>query len=252
MHSVIAIAAINVFVTVMPQVGIVQQIGGKYVEVTPLVSKAGCPETYSPTPKQLQKLSEADVYLKLGLSFEDTWLSKIQNSKLKTVSMTQNIKLRADQDPHVWISLKNLGLMAENTAIILSELKPDQKEYFQQNLKLFKQKIKSLDDKFKASIKQNKSKYIFVIHPAYAYFADDYGLEQHALEFEGKEPTTKQLAKMIQTFKQAGAKIILVQPEFSDKAAKAIAAETKAELVPISIYNTDPLKNLEELLTKWK
>jgi zinc transport system substrate-binding protein len=142
--------------------------------------------------------------------------------------------------------------MAENTANILSELRPDQKEYFKQNLKVFKQKVKTLDDKFKASIKQNKSKYIFVIHPAYAYFADDYGLEQHAIEFEGKEPTAKQLEAMIQTFKQDGAKIILVQPEFSDKAAKMIANETKAELIPISIYNKDPLKNLEELLTKWK
>lgn len=252
MNNIIAIAIIKVFVTVMPQMGIVQEIGGKYVEVTPLVAKAGCPETYSPTPKQLQKLSEADVYLKLGLSFEDTWLSKIQNSKLKTFSMTQNIKLRTDEDPHVWISLKNLNTMAENTANILSELKPDQKAYFKQNLKVFKQKIKALDKKFIASIKQNKSKYIFVIHPAYAYFADDYGLEQHAIEFEGKEPTAKQLTTMIQTFKKDGAKIILVQPEFSDKAAKAIANETKAVLVPISIYSPDPLKNLEELLNKWK
>lgn len=252
MHSIIAIAAIKVFVTVMPQMGIVQEIGGKYVEVTPLVAKAGCPETYSPTPKQLQKLSEADVFLKLGLSFEDTWLNKIKNSKLKTISMTQNVKLRADQDPHVWISLKNLNIMAENTANILSELRPDQKEYFKQNLKVFKQKIKALDDKFKVSIKQNKSKYIFVIHPAYAYFSDDYGLEQHAIEFEGKEPTAKQLANMIRTFKKDNAKIILVQPEFSDKAAKMIASETKAKLVPISIYNNDPLKNLEELLNKWK
>ena len=166
--------------------------------------------------------------------------------------MSQNIKLRADQDPHVWISLKNLNTMAENTANILSELRPDQKKYFKQNLKVFKQKIKSLDDRFKASIKQNKSKYIFVIHPAYAYFADDYGLEQLAIEFEGKEPTAKQLANMIQTFKKDNAKIILVQPEFSDKAAKTIASETKAKLIPISIYNNDPLKNLEELLNKWK
>ena len=252
MHSIIAIAAIKVFVTVMPQMGIVQEIGGKYVEVTPLVSKAGCPETYSPTPKQLQKLSEADLYLKLGLSFEDTWLSKIQNSRLKTISMTKNIKLRTDQDPHVWMSLKNLSTMAENTATILSELRPDQKDYFKKNLEAFKQKINMLGNKFKASIKQNKSKYLFVIHPAYAYFADDYGLEQHAIEFEGKEPTTKQLANMIQTFKKDGATIILTQPEFSDKAAKMIANQTKATLVPISIYASDPLKNLEELLTKWK
>ena len=252
MNSIIAIAAIKVFVTVMPQMGLVQEIGGKYVQVTPLVSKAGCPETYSPTPKQLQRLSEADVYLKLGLSFADTWLSKIQNSKLKTISMTQNIKLRSDQDPHVWISLRNLSIMAENTANILSELKPDQKKYFKQNLKAFKQKVKLLDERFKVSIKQNKSKYIFVIHPAYAYFADEYGLEQHAIEFEGKEPTAKQLAKMVQTFKNDEAKIILVQPEFSDKAARMIASETKAKLVPISIYNIEPLKNLEELLNKWK
>jgi zinc transport system substrate-binding protein len=252
MNSIIAIAAIKVFVTVLPQVGMVQDIGGKYVEVNALISKAGCPETYAPSPKQLQKLSEADVFLKLGLPFEEAWLNKIKNSHLQTISMTKNIKLRTDNDPHVWLSLNNLGVMAENTASILSELRPDQKEYFQQNLKVFKQKVKSLDEQLKIKIKQNNSKDIFVIHPSYAYFADDYGLKQYAIEFEGKEPTAKQLANMIKTFKDLNAHIILVQPEFSIKAAKAIADATKATLVPISIYDKNPLKNMEELLNKWK
>ena len=252
MNSIIAIAAIKVFVTVLPQVGMVQDIGGKYVEVNALISKAGCPETYAPTPKQLQKLSEADVFLKLGLPFEDAWLNKIKSSRLRTIPMTQNIKLRADNDPHVWLSLKNLGVMAENTAAILSELRPDQKEYFKQNLRAFKQKIKSLDEQFRTKIKQDKSEDIFVIHPSYAYFADDYGLKQYAIEFEGKEPTAKQLVSMIKTFKSLNARIILVQPEFSVKAAKAIAEATKATLVPVSIYDKNPLKNMEELLNKWK
>ncbi len=252
MNSILAIAAIKVFVTVMPQVGLVQDIGGKYVEVSPLISKAGCPETYSPTPKQLQKLAKADLFLKLGLPFEDVWLKKIKSANLRAEAMTYNIKLRDDEDPHVWLSLHNLNIMAENTAAILSELKPEQKDYFNNNLRIFKQKIKSLDKSFKTKIERENIKDLFVIHPSYAYFTDDYGLSQHAIEFEGKEPTAKQLGKMIKTFKELKANTILIQPEFSTNAAKAIANATNAKLVPVSIYNKDPLVNMEELLNKWK
>jgi len=252
MNSVIAMAVIKVFVTVLPQVGIVQDIGGKYVEVNALISKAGCPETYSPTPKQLQQLSNADLFLSLGFPFEDMWLKKVNSPALKIMSMTTGVKIRSDNDPHVWLSLNNLSIMAENTAKILSDLRPEQKKYFQQNLKAFKQKIKTLDKKVKLAIKQNNSKCIFVTHPSYAYFADDYGLIQHSIEFEGKELTPKQLAKMIKIFKDHDAHIVLAQPEFSTKAAKVIANETKATLVTVSIYDKDPFKNIEELLNKWK
>ena len=260
-------AKLKVFVTVLPQVGIVSQIAGPDVEVKALISKAGCPETYSPTPKQLQELSNSTIFIDLGLPFEATWLKKLSSSSLKTFHMTKNIKLRdmetgdehghnehhhGDKDPHVWLSLKNLDIMAENTANILIEFMPESKKAIQKNLKAFKAKTLSLNKQIELKMKGAGSKNIFVMHPSYGYFADDYGLKQYPIELEGKEPTAKQLVKTTKLFKDNNASIILVQPEFSDKTAKAIAELTGATLVPISIYQQDPLKNFEELLKKWK
>ena len=39
-----------------------------------------------------------------------------------------------------------------------------------------------------------------VFHPAWGYFAKDYGLTQQAIEFEGKEPSPRRLAATFFTY----------------------------------------------------
>lgn len=254
----------SVFVTVAPQIGIVEKIAGSHVQVYSLISNAGCPETYAPTPKQLEQLSNAKIFLNLGLPFENNWLKKIEHSELKTQTMSEGIKFRdidqkhlhkhhkhGDKDPHIWLSIKNINIMAENTTRILSKEFPELKKEFEKNLKAFKAEIKETDEKIKDFIKKENKKHIFVMHPSYGYFADDYSLKQYSIEIDGKEPSPKQLEKTINDFKDKKASTILVQPEFKNKTANAIAEHTNAKLVPVSIYERDPLKNFEELINKW-
>jgi len=260
---------LRVFVTVIPQAGIVKQIGGKYVDVKTLVSTGTCPETFSPTPKEIGYLSEADVFISLGLPFEDSWLKKISgnSSVVNMKKMTDGIVLReleslkdidgdihqkGDKDPHVWVSLKNLVIMANNTSHILSELMPENKKYFDQNLKTFSDKAKKLDDELRAKFSKQSNKNIFVFHPVFGYLADDYGLKQIPIEIEGKEPSAKQLVELMQVFKKYDAKLIFVQPEFSPKTAEAVAKALNAQIIPISVYNEDVFENIEGIVKIWK
>jgi zinc transport system substrate-binding protein len=69
-----------------------------------------------------------------------------------------------------------------------------------------------------------------------AYFARDYGLEQLAIEFEGKVPTPKHLQKVVETAKAWDIHIVLVQMEFDKENAEILAKETNSKIVRI-----DPL-----------
>jgi zinc transport system substrate-binding protein len=267
---------LTIFVTVMPQAGIVKQIGGKFVDVKVLVSSGSCPETFSPSPKQISALYDADIFLSLGLPFEDTWLKKISgvHTGVNIRPMTEGIRFReleghselddhddvghgekhehkkGDKDPHVWMSIRNAQKMAQNTAKIFSELMPANSVYFMQNLKTFSAKTTALDNELKKKFSSAVNKNIFVFHPVFGYLADDYGLRQIPIEMEGKEPSAKQLTEIIQTFKRYNAKMIFVQPEFNPKTAEAVARELNAQIVPISIYNEDVSQSIEELVKK--
>jgi zinc transport system substrate-binding protein len=262
---------LTIFVTVMPQAGIVKQIGGKFVDVKVLVSSGSCPETFSPSPKQISSLYDADIFLSLGLPFENTWLKKISGTGTGGVNirpMTEGIKFRelegrhepenhdgrkhehnkGDNDPHVWMSIRNAQKMAANTAIILSELMPANSDYFTQNLKIFSAKAASTDNELRRKFNATANKNIFVFHPVFGYLADDYGLRQIPIEMQGKEPSAKQLTEIMQTFKRYNAKMIFVQPEFNPKAAEAVARELNVKIIPVSIYNEDIFQSIGELV----
>ena len=90
---------------------------------------------------------------------------------------------------------------------------------------------------------ENGSKFM-VFHPAWGYFARDYGLVQFPVEKEGKEPKPKQLIKIINQAKKENIKAIIVQKEFSDKAAKTIAKALNIKVIKESPLSPKWEKNL--------
>ena len=77
---------------------------------------------------------------------------------------------------------------------------------------------------------------MFVYHPSFGYFLDDFGIIQEAVELGGKEPTQKTLAALIAKAKEEKARAVFVQKQFSSNAAKTIAKAIGAAVVEI-----DPL-----------
>ena len=99
----------------------------------------------------------------------------------------------------------------------------------------FLAKVDAADAQVKEALKgvQKGSKFM-VFHPSWGYFAHQYGLEQVAIEVEGKEPKPKVLALILKEAREEKVKAIFTQPEFSDKSAKQIADELKIDVIKIS------------------
>jgi zinc transport system substrate-binding protein len=79
-------------------------------------------------------------------------------------------------------------------------------------------------------------KAFMIYHPNLGYLARDYGLEEIAVEKDGKEPTPSRLRELIDLAKEDNLKIIMVQKEYDTRNARAIADETGSRVVVI-----DPL-----------
>ena len=91
--------------------------------------------------------------------------------------------------------------------------------------------IHILDQLHQDIIKQFKNikhKEFMVFHPAWKYFCVDYGLEEIAIEQDGKEPTAQEMARLIDQARQKGIRVILTSPQHSAHEAEAIASDLQA------------------------
>ncbi len=244
---------LNVTVSILPQKYFVERIGGASVKVNVMVEPGASPATYEPKPEQMTALANSAAYISIGVPFEEAWLEKIQsaNSKMKLVDTTQGIERIANQgggfNPHIWLSPALVKVQAQTIYTALAELDPAHKDQFKANLDTFRADIDKLNVQIRAALENTTSKKFIVFHPAWGYFARDYGLQEIPIEVGGQEPSAQELAHLIQLAKSENIKIVFVQPEFSQEDAKTIASEIGGEVLSIGALAPDWLANLQKV-----
>lgn len=243
-------------VSIEPLRYITEQIAGKHFQVHTLVPKGSSPETYEPTPQQMMDLSKSEAYLSIGgLGFEQTWLKKLQQTAPEVLfaETSQGIKRIGNHahasdvgthygtDPHVWTSPRNMKVIARNICAIMCDLDPQNQNTYQENLQKSLTHLQAVDDSISHLLKSVPQRDFLIYHPTLTYFAQDYQLNQIAIESDGKEPSPIQLIQLIQTCKQKKIGIIFIQQEFDRKNAQLIAKETQTRIIDINplSYNWD-------------
>lgn len=236
---------LNLTVSIVPQKYFVERVGGEYVQVSVMVPPGASPATYEPKPEQLTALSKAAAYVSIGVPFELAWMDRIKaaNSKMLIVDTTQ-VPGRIPKDPHIWLSPKLVKVQAQTIADALINLDPAHQAAYEANLKKFHADIDALDGDIRKTLENIKTKKFIVFHPAWGYFARDYGLEQIPIEVGGQEPSAAELGKVISTAKANDIKVVFVQPEFRTHDAETIAKEIGGKVVPISPLAPDWLSNM--------
>lgn len=247
----------GVVVSVGPQVEFVKAVGGDKVDVTLMVPSGADPHTYEPLPSQLKAVSQAQIYFIVGtpLEFETNYLDKLltSNPKMVMINTSQGIELipsseEEGNDPHVWTSPRNAKIMVENIYQGLVQVDPENLAYYQKNRDQYLAKLNALDNNITQTLEGNENRKIMVYHPAWAYFCQDYGLEQIAVESGGKEPTSQELAELVDLARQNNIKIIFVEPQFSNKSAEVIATEIGGKVVVVDPLAENYLENLKKVV----
>lgn len=259
----------TVFVSILPQEYVVEKIAGNTVRVVTLIPKGAEPVTYEPKPSQMRELATAKMYFSIGVPFEKAWIRKVHgsNKTLSVVPVDKGIHkipiqhhtcgeeghthsaadARQMLDPHIWLSPVLMKKIAENTYEGLIRVAPQHKELYHKNLKQFLKEIDEVDRRIRKHIQQMPADSAFMVfHPAWGYFAKEYGVEQIAIEIDGKEPKPAQLKEVIQTAKNHHIQIIFIQPQFSQKTAQLVA-----DAIGAKVMVADPLaKNWASNLLK--
>jgi len=244
---------LNVIVSIVPQKYFVERIGGDLVNVSVMVQAGESPATYEPKPEQMVELTKAAAYVSIGVPFEKSWLEKFQaaNPNMKMVDTTQGVERIATKDggfnPHIWLSPSLVKIQSETIYNALVELDPAHEADYKSNLDAFIKDIDALDAEIRATLEKTASKKFIVFHPAWGYFARDYGLQEIPIEVGGQEPSAQELAKLITMAKDENIKVVFVQPEFSQEDAQTIAKEIGGEVLAINSLSPDWLANLQKV-----
>ena len=247
-------------VTIPPQRFLVERIGRGKIETLVLVPPGADPHVYEPTPRQLTLFSRARVYFKIGsgIEFERAWLGKLRslNRKLTVRDTSSGIALLSSSgchshsseknDSHVWLSPRNFARMAENIAVCLAEIDPGNRDFYLQNARKLQAELSVLHEEISSLLAPHQGGAFLVFHPAWAYFAAEYGLTEIAIEDEGKEPSARRLKELIDQARRQNIKTIFVSPQFSAAAAAAVAREIGAGLIEYAqradlVTELDPL-----------
>ena len=85
-----------IYVPVPPYAGLVESLVGDLAEVRSIASENDDPHIFSPTPKELAKLSVGTIYFAADLPFEETLVTKLNESKtkVKIVSLVEGLERR--------------------------------------------------------------------------------------------------------------------------------------------------------------
>ncbi len=256
---------LNTFVSIEPEAYLVKQIGGDTVNVTVMVPQGRDPHDYQPEPRQILTLGKADLYFEIGMPFEKIVVNKIKGSKAKItiIDASQGIKRRtmarseagsmeietdsSGKDPHIWLSVKNLKIMAKNIYKVLLNKSPQNAKLYKDNLAALDKRLDHVNLKIRKLLKPFNGETFFVYHPAFGYFADSYNLKQKAVEIEGKRPTPRELTRLIKEARKDNARIIFVQPQFNKKSAEVVARAINGAVVALNPLSENVIKNLQHI-----
>ena len=261
---------LRIMVSVPPLANLVSKIGGDHVHVDTLVDKGQDPHTFSPSPAQMKTLGRANILFTVGMPFEGSLIDKITdtNAGITVADAAAGIeKLELehhhheeedeaegghdhhdhDSDPHVWLAPYSIKVQLDNIAKSLTAAIPDKAAQFAENLKTAQAELNQAHEKIKGKLKPFSGRQFFVFHPAFGYFANEYDLEQIAIEIGGNNPTPNELIGFLAVAKAAKIQIIFIQPQFDPRSAEVIAKELGAKVAILDPLAPDVITNLHAI-----
>jgi zinc/manganese transport system substrate-binding protein len=237
----------------------VEQIGGKNVEVVALMHPLQNPHTVQPRPSFIVQLNRADLLVRIGLDYEETWLPplveesrnpKIRRGGVGDVDASIGIPLleipqgRVTREqgevhifgnPHYWLDPENMKIIARNIANGLRRIDPANADEYERNLKRLERLMDDLlDETLKLAAPLRGEKFV-AYHTTWSYLANRYGFRiiGYLEPKPGIPPSASHLADLIVRMRQEKVKVIIKEPFYENRIPNMVAQRTGAKVVEI-------------------
>lgn len=199
---------LKIVTTIFPEYDWVREILGdtaENAEVTMLLDNGVDLHSYQPTADDIIRISNCDLFIYVG-GESDAWVDdalkaatttdKAVINLLETLgdavkteetvdgmqeSDRDNEENEEEADEHVWLSLKHAETLCKVIAEKLSEIDPENKEIYNNNVNAYIEKLTALDAQYQKTVDEaDKKTILFGDRFPFRYLVDDYGLDYYA------------------------------------------------------------------------
>ena len=205
---------LSIVCTSFPAYDLAREIAGDGAGLTLLIKPGSEVHSYEPTPKDVIRIQNADLFICNGGEGEE-WVEELASNCKNILRMMDCVETVAEQikegmyvrgedegeeeelDEHVWTSPLNAKLICEAICDKLCELDPDNAEDYNSRLEAYSAELTELDALFKSVVEIARSKtLVFADRFPMRYFTKEYGLEYYAA-FPGCASETEPSARCL-------------------------------------------------------
>jgi len=239
---------------------IAKAVGAGRITATHIGEGYQDPHFIEAKPSFVLQLRNADVWAFVGLDLEIGWMPLLlqgaRNPKLqpgqpgyvdasRVISVLDVARGNVDRsqgdvhplgNPHYWLDPENGRRIAKLFQETFATLDPKNASAYDANAKAFTERLDAAERTWQTDLARIKGQPVVAWHTSWRYFADYTGM--NIVGFmepkPGVPPSPAHLAGLIQTMKQAGAKVIVMEPFYDKKTADFVASTTGAKVLVLS------------------
>lgn len=269
---------LKVVATVFAEYDFLKNIAGDKIDLSMLLLPGADSHSFDPTPKDMMKVQEADLFVTIG-GESDAWADTIIESidhDVQTIKLMDCVDEVLEEeivegmeeehdheessdaeeghehaeekefDEHVWTSPKNAIQIVEKLSEKLCSMDKANAKDYQQNTVSYVKKLEELDQKFAEVVQQAKRREIVVADKfPFRYFADAYDLKYYAA-FPGCSTQTgasaETIAFLIEKVKEDKIPVVFHMELSSEAMCNTICSETGAKKAQLNaVHNVSKI-----------
>ena len=246
---------LSIVTTIFPQYDFSRQIAGNLADITMLIGPGEEAHTYEPTPQDIIKIQNADIFIYAGGESE-SWVNGIlgsfDSSNIKVIDMMDLCSVVEEEftegmeheeetsdanekeyDEHVWTSIDNAQIISQAIADALCTVDEENSAVYRENCVKYLSELSSVKKEISQIVNNSERKtLIFGDRFPARYFIDEFELDYYAA-FAGcseqSEPSAGTVAFLINKVNEEKIPVVFYIELSNGKVAKTIAESTGAE-----------------------
>jgi ABC-type Zn uptake system ZnuABC Zn-binding protein ZnuA len=250
---------IQIITTTTDLRSLTEAVGGDLVDAVSLVPANFDAEEYQPRPRDLLRLKNARLVVRVGLDY-DLWFDRlVQASATREIQRggpgyvdasfgIAPLEVRGvavgpgdghahgSGNPHYWLDPKNAELITANILEGLARIDPANTKTYETNRQAFLARLLQKLTEWETRLAPLKNMPIIAYHNSWPYFARRFRLDFAGfLEVKpGVPPSPSHLAGIVQTMRTRGVRVVVREPHEPERDVAFVAVKTGAAVVVLA------------------
>jgi len=234
--------------SLFPIFDMARNIVGDRADVFFVVPIGANPHTYEPMPSEVQRMQRVDVCIGIHPEF-DGWMKDYIPASARVLSLQEKIDYHEMEEsahpshdtggedhhhnPHIWLSVRNAKAIVSQITEIMVELDVENRDVYKRQAQEYLELLDRLDVEIDGLWKEVEQKRFIQWHPAWDYFAHDYGLEivgtiEHG---HGDQPSVREFKSLVGEARRKHVKVVVIGLNLESSATQALVDEIAGTLV---------------------